>query len=104
MKNPLKVAGASFLAATGITALIDKKKFSDVFAKNIKKGFDAAKPVTKEIIKAAGKGAKEVLKEVNNGANEVLTSIVGKKNLLYAKYALITFAVLILLYYIKQIL
>jgi len=93
MKNPLKIAAAGFLGYTGIESLIDKKKFSDVFGKNIKKGLDIAKPITKEILSAATKGT-----------NEILTSIVGKKNLLYAKYALLTLGALILLYYIKQIL
>ena len=93
IENPLKTAGAGLVGFTGIEALIDKKKFSDVFGKNLKKGLDIAKPVTKEILGAATKGT-----------NEILTNIVGKKNLLYAKYALLTLGALILLYYIKQIL
>ena len=88
--------------------IIDKKKFSDVFAKNVKKTIDTAEPVTEEILKAGTKATEESIKslspsigligkEANNVFDQLFTSIFGKVGV-YIKWILLTIGVLILIY------
>ena len=108
VKNPIKTAGIGIVGVSGAEALIDKKKFSDVFAKNVGKTVDAAEPVTEEIIKAGAKGTEQAVKslkpaielasnEATNIFDKFFNSIFGKFGA-YVKWGLIIISVLIVIY------
>ena len=108
VKNPIKSTGIGIAGVSGAEALIDNKKFSDIFAKNVKGSLDSVKPASDEIIKAGAKGTTQVIKSlspsINLAGNQVggvfdsfFNSIFGKLGS-YVKWGLIFLAVLIVGY------
>lgn len=108
VKNPIKTVGIGVAGVSGAEALINKKKFSDIFAKNVKGTVDTIKPAGDEIIKAGAKGTTEVIKSLSPSMNLVgkqagnvfdtfFNSIFGKFGA-YVKWGLIIIAVLIVVY------
>jgi len=113
IKNPIKTVGIGIAGYSGAEALIDKKKFSDVFAKNVGKTVDATEPVTEEIIKAGAKGTEQAVKslkpaielasnQATNIFDKFFTSIFGKIGI-YIKWGLLVIGVLIVIYILYNI-
>lgn len=113
VKNPIKTIGIGIAGYSGGEALIDKKKFSDIFAKNVKKTIDTTEPITEEIIKAGAKGTEQVIKSLSpsidiagkqavNVFDKFFTSIFGKIGV-YIKWGLLVIGVLIVIYILYNI-